>query len=66
VDAAALEHERRRLQDEAVQQAVRDALTRSREENERERKRLEQEYALRLEKEREAIRKEALERFAAL
>jgi uncharacterized caspase-like protein len=66
LDTAALESERRRQQDEAVQHAVREALTRSREENERDRRRLEKQYAEKLETEREVIRKEALERLALL
>ena len=65
-DPAVQERERRRQQDEAVQAAVRDALSRSREENERERSRLEEQYARKLEEQREAMRKEAIERIASI
>ena len=66
IDTAAVERERRRAQEEAVQAAVREALKTSRAEAERERVRLEQTFAERLEKERDAMRKEAMERLAAL
>ncbi len=66
VDTAAVERERQRQQEEAIQQAVASAVSRSREEAEREKKRLEQFYAEKLEADRAAFRKEALERIAAL
>ena len=66
VDAAALERERQREQEEAIQRAVASALTRSREEAVRDKQRLEAYYTEKLEAERAAFRKEAGERIAAL
>ena len=66
VDTAAIERERQRLQEDAIQQAVASALTRSREEADREKRRLEAFYAEKLEAERASFRKEAGERIAAL
>lgn len=66
VDNAAIERERQRQQEDAIQQAVASALTRSREEADREKRRLEAFYAEKLESERAAFRKEAGERIAAL
>ncbi|MGE0358056.1 MAG: caspase domain-containing protein [Burkholderiales bacterium] len=55
----------RRQQEAEIQRAVAEALTRSQDEADRERKRLEAAFAEKLERERAAIRKEALERIAA-
>jgi uncharacterized caspase-like protein len=66
VDEAAIARESARRQEEAIRQAVADALTRSREEAEREKRRLERFYADKLEAEREAFRKEAANRIAEL
>jgi uncharacterized caspase-like protein len=65
-DSAAQERESARRQEEAVRQAVTDALTRSREDAEREKLRLERFYAEKLETERAAFRKEAADRIAEL
>lgn len=66
VDAAALERETAKRQEEAIRLAVADALTRSREEADREKQRLERFYAEKLEAERESFRREAAGRIAAL
>lgn len=66
VDTAAIERELQRRQEDAIQQAVATALTRSREESEQEKRRLETFYAQKMEAERAAFRKEAGERIAAL
>jgi len=66
VDTAAIEREQQRRQEDAIQQAVATALTRSREESEQEKRRLETFYAQKMEAERAALRKEAGERIAAL
>jgi uncharacterized caspase-like protein len=66
VDTAALERESARRQEEAIRQAVADALTRSRAEADREKQRLERFYAEKLEAEREAFRRDAAHRIAEL
>lgn len=65
-ESAAQERESARRQEEAIRQAVTDALTRSREDAEREKLRLERFYAEKLETERAAFRKEAADRIAEL
>jgi uncharacterized caspase-like protein len=64
--SAAMEQERMRRQEEAIQAAVANAVTRSREEAEREKRKLEAFYAEKIEAERAAFRKEAAERIASL
>ena len=65
VDAGPSARELRRQQEAEIQRAVSEALSRSREEGERERIRLEKAFAEQLERERTAMRKDALERIAA-
>jgi uncharacterized caspase-like protein len=66
VDAAAQERERSRRHEEAIRQAVDQAVTRSRDEAEREKARMERHFAEKLETERAAFRKEAADRIASL